>query len=437
MSFVIKLKNVKNLSTYSLTLSILVLTGMILLNLGCDKENQAPSCRITAPKEGDEIPHGTQVTVSVDADDSDGSVYGVNFYVNDASLGTSNSIPFQYVWNTLANETGDNTIRATSKDDQGYTKTDEITVRLTEGDPIADFSAYQTSICPDSSAQFYNRSINNPTSWLWDFGDGNTSSLENPSHVYTSTGIYTVSLKVTNSYGTDSDSKEDFIVVPEPVRDYDGNIYQTVQIGDQLWLKENLKTTHYADGTPLVDGTGAGDITGDYTTKYCFAYDDDSSYVDTYGRLYTWAAVMNGTPGSDANPSGVQGVCPDGWHVPSDEEWQELEMYLGFTEYEANQTGWRGTIEGSVLKEPGTSHWSNSRRNYFPGTNESGFSALPGGSRHYNQTFRKITERANFWSATESIGIYAWQRRLYCDKSQIYRYDDYKSRGYSVRCVKD
>ena len=111
------------------------------------------------------------------------------------------------------------------------------------------------------------------------------------------------------------------------VTDYDGNIYQTVQIGNQVWMAENLKSIHYADGTPLVSGTGVGDITGNYTTKYYFYYVDDSAtYAGTYGALYTWAAVMNGAASSNNNPSGVQGVCPDGCHRPSEAEWKELEM---------------------------------------------------------------------------------------------------------------
>ena len=408
----------------------------LLLHLGCEKENQAPSCRIVDPEIGENIPHGTQVIISVDAEDADGDVYGVNFYINDESLGTSNSIPFHYVWNTLDNKPGENSIRATAKDDGGLTKSHEIIVILTEGIPKAGFSVYQTSVCPDSSAQFYNRSINTPTSWLWDFGDGNTSALENPSFTYSEIGIYTVSLTVTNSYGADFESKTDFIVVPEPVRDYDGNIYQTVQIGDQLWMKENLKAIHYADGTALINGREAGDISGDYSTKYYFEYNDNEDYVSVYGRLYTWAATMNGASGSEANQM-VQGVCPDGWHVPGDDEWKELEVYLGLTEREADQTYWRGTTEGLVLREPGDNHWNSGRSGFIPGTNESGFSALPGGSRQYDEFFSKITMRANFWTATESIDSYAWQRRLYYNYARIHRYDDYKSRGYSVRCLKD
>ena len=366
-----------------------------------------------------------------------GDVYGVDFFIDNSNIGLSNTDPFNYQWNTLDYEIGSHSIKATAKDDSWNTKSDEKTIVLTEGMPIADFTVHQISVSLDSAAHFYNRSLNNPTSWHWEFGDEGTSDLPNPSHIYNTLGTYTVTLTVSNSYGSDTKTKTGYITVTPPLFDYDGNVYQTVQIGDQLWMKENLKTTHYADGTALVNGTGVGDITGDYTTKYCFAYDDDISYVDTYGRLYTWAAVMNGASGSDTNPSGVQGVCPDGWHVPSDEEWIELEMYLGMAESEAYTTEWRGIDEGLKLKESGYNHWWGFNRAWNLGANESGFTALPGGSRWYNESFQHLTYRANFWSATENMSSFAWCRRLYNGESRVYRYDNYKSRGYSVRCVKD
>ena len=426
----------KQIRLYSLTLYILAFAGILLLQFGCEKENQPPTCTITDPETGEEIPHGTQVLISVDAVDTDGDVYGVDFYIDNSNIGISNRYPFHYIWNTLEEEIGSHSIKATAKDDSRNSTSGEITVLLTEGVPEANFSVHQTSVSLDSSAHFYNHSINNPANWLWEFGDGNTSDLQNPSHIYSTLGTFTVSLTVTNSYGSDTEIKTGYITVTPPLTDYDGNVYQTVQIGKQLWMKENLKTTRYADGTALIDGAGAGDLSLDYTTRYYFAYNDNESYVATYGRLYTWAAAMNGATSSETNPSEVQGVCPDGWHMPGDDEWKELEMYLGMTEQQAFTTEWRGTNEGQKLKETTQhSHWYT--HVFVTGTNESGFSALPGGSRWYNTSFRDLTARANFWSATESMSSFAWCRRLYYYHADIYRYDDYKSRGYSVRCVKD
>jgi len=410
---------------------------MIIIQFGCKKENQPPSCVITDPGNGEAIPHGTQVILSVDATDNDGIVYGVNFYINNSSIGISNSRPYNYTWNTLNYETGNHTIKVISTDDSGNSASDEITISVTEGVPVAEFAVYQTSICLDSSAQFYNWSINNPVSWLWDFGDGGTSDSQNPVYAYNTSGTYNVSLTVKNSFGSDTETKTGLVAVTDPITDYDGNIYQTVKIGKQLWMRENLKTTHYADGTALINGSGVGDISGDYNTRYYFAYNDDESHVATYGRLYTWSAAMNGEENNEINPSMVRGVCPTGWHLPSDYEWMELELYLGITELQAHSTEWRGNKEGLILRESGPEHWSNIFQDYVSGTNESGFTALPGGSRLYNESFREITRRANFWTATESISQFAWTRRLYYNHKDIYRYDDYKSRGYSVRCVKD
>ncbi|MCD4735599.1 MAG: hypothetical protein K8R53_06115, partial [Bacteroidales bacterium] len=134
---------------------------------------------------------------------------------------------------------------------------------------------------------------------------------------------YSWFIRSKDDWGNMSISSDTITTFPcEIVTDYDGNAYKTTKIGDQIWMAENLNSTHYADGTPLVDGIGAGDISGDYTTKYYFYYNDDSAtYAGTYGALYTWAAVMNGASSSDNNPSGVQGVCPDDWHLPGDVEW--------------------------------------------------------------------------------------------------------------------
>jgi len=409
---------------------------MIIFQIGCEKENQPPSCIITVPENGEEIPHGTQIALSVDAFDNDGIIHGVNFYVNNANIGISNSQPYTYEWHTWDYEIGNHSITATSTDDTGNSTSDEITVSLTEGVPEAEFTVFHTSICPDSSAQFYNRSINHPESWLWDFGDGGTSDLQNPSHIYRTAGTYDVSLTITNSYGTDMETKTGFITVTNPLTDFDDNVYQTVKIGSQTWMMENLKTTHYADGTPLIDGMEAADISGDYIKKYCFAYNNDENNVAVHGRLYTWAAAMNGAESSNSIPSGIQGVCPTGWHLPSDNEWKELEIYLGMPELKVHKTDWRGTNEGLMLREKGKSHWWGPLW-YISGTNESGFTALPGGSRHYNGSFQSLIQIANYWSATESLPPFAWARSLAYNRREVYRYDHYKSRGYSVRCVKD
>ena len=230
----------------------------------------------------------------------------------------------------------------------------------------------------------------------------------------------------------DDDNDNDDI---QTVTDYDGNKYQTVMIGNQVWMTENLKTIHYADGTsiPLVEDNGAWDDLG-YTDKaYCY-YDNSSSNGNTYGALYSWAAAMNGEISSNNNPSDVQGVCPDGWHLPSDNEWKELEMFLGMSQESADSSRWRGTDEGGKLKETGYEHWIDPNTG---ATNESGFTALAGGWRDTYGDFNYLDKFADFWSATEVDSSNVWFRDLGYSYSEIWRNNDYKNYGSSVRCLKD
>ncbi len=207
----------------------------------------------------------------------------------------------------------------------------------------------------------------------------------------------------------------------EGVTDYNGHHYRTVKIGDQCWMAENLKSTNYADGS---------DISG------YWAYDDDDAYVETYGWLYTWDAVMNGEPSSNSTPSFVQGICPDGWSVPSDGDWKKLEQTLGMTWAESNLTGYRGThSEGRKLKETDEAFlwWSGSAS----GTNNSGFTALPGGSRDGYGTFGSLGINAFFYSSTEASSTDAYYRSLRYDLSTVSRNYFSKLTARSVRCVKD
>jgi uncharacterized protein (TIGR02145 family) len=228
----------------------------------------------------------------------------------------------------------------------------------------------------------------------------------------------------------------------QTVRDWDGNIYGTIKIGDQCWMKENLKAIHYADGTPLVRGTGSTDTRRDTTIRFYFDYQDDVRNSDTFGRLYVWKAAVKGySTELDNNPSNIQGVCPDGWHLPSDSEWKELEMYLGMSEDEAYERDWRGSIEGGMLKDTGTAQW------YFPNTgatNESGFTALPSGYRTMEGTYWDLGRRASFWSSTNHIAANHTHnpayRILQYDEARTWRYrgfHGYLSYARSVRCVKD
>ncbi|MDF1575734.1 MAG: FISUMP domain-containing protein [Bacteroidales bacterium] len=220
------------------------------------------------------------------------------------------------------------------------------------------------------------------------------------------------------------------------VSDMDGNSYGTIEIGQQIWMAENLKVTKYADGSaiPLVTGESEWEALSADAKAYCW-YDNQSVYGDTTGALYTWAAAMNGFPGSQTLPSGIQGVCPDGWHLPSDAEWKVLESFLGMSPEDADRYDWRGSDEGGQLKEIGFSKWEMPNAG---ASNSSGFTAVPGGFRGNKGVFYSLGHYATFWTASDESGTdKAWYRTLYYNYQSVYRQYNFKNQGFSVRCVKD
>ncbi len=192
--------------------------------------------------------------------------------------------------------------------------------------------------------------------------------------------------------------------------DQDGNIYKTVTIGTQTWMAENLRTTKYNDGTPIpnvIDPTAWKNLSTGAYCNYNNTTSDDT--IATYGRLYNWFAVNTGE------------LAPTGWHVPGDAEWLILVNYLVGP-------------SGAKLKEAGTTHWASPNTG---ATNETGFTALPGGWRTDNGTFTSIGGYGLWWCATEYDSFEAWQRSMGCNYSDVYIYYNNKKAGYSVRCVKN
>jgi uncharacterized protein (TIGR02145 family) len=224
--------------------------------------------------------------------------------------------------------------------------------------------------------------------------------------------------------GCSGDTLLDSVSNGETVTDIDGNVYQTIKIGNQWWMMENLKVTHYRNGDPIPNVTDQSTWTSLSTGAYC-EYKNDADNVTTYGRLYNWYAVNNS-----------QIVAPEGWHVPTDDEWKQLEIFLGMTQAEADRAGWRGTDEAGKLKEADTTHW---RLPNVSATNESGFTALPGGFRDPSTGhFADLQHSTHFWSSTEHDNSFAWTRSLYSDHADIGRYHLHsKQYGFSIRCVKD
>jgi uncharacterized protein (TIGR02145 family) len=205
------------------------------------------------------------------------------------------------------------------------------------------------------------------------------------------------------------------------VTDYDGNVYQTVQIGDQIWMAENLKTTHYSDGTPIILAESEDDWWANDLNKYCW-YNFDPAYGNIYGALYDQKAAVNGYNYSITNPSGIQGVCPSGWHLPSITEWSELVSYLG------------SDIAGAKLKETTFTHWISPNEG---ATNETGFTALPAGS-YDGYDFQGLGRRVSFYTSTQfDPDLEPNVISLSYNSAGVNYYWSPPSMGLSVRCVKD
>ncbi|MCX6247713.1 MAG: fibrobacter succinogenes major paralogous domain-containing protein [Bacteroidetes bacterium] len=184
------------------------------------------------------------------------------------------------------------------------------------------------------------------------------------------------------------------------VTDIDGNVYNTVKIGSQLWMAENLKTTRYRNGDPITHVTDNTQWSNLLTGAYC-------DYNLIYGRLYNWYAVSDG-----------RHICPAGWHVPTDAEWTQLQAFLGGFD-----------VAGGKMKEAGTIHWNGPNTG---ATNESGFTALPGRMRSWDGSFSSIGIYANLWSSTESWGWYVFYNSTYFGHGTSKNVE-----GFSVRCLKD
>ena len=282
-----------------------------------------------------------------------------------------------------------------------------------DGDPLTYDVYFGTDSTPDygelvstnQSGTSYNlNTLNNATTYYWKIVAKDNNGNETTGDTWQFT--------TTNGGGTGT------------VTDIDGNVYQTIMIGNQEWMAENLKVTHYRNGDAIP--TGLSNSSWSSTTSGAYAvYNDNESYADTYGYLYNWYAVDD-----------ERGIAPEGWHIASDEEWMELEMALGMSESEANSTGFRGTDQGSQLAG-NSSLWTSGNLENNGAFGTSGFTALPGGSRHSDGDYYSVSYGSFFWSSTVYSDTNAWYRDLGCKYSDVFRSDNAKSYGFSLRCVRD
>jgi uncharacterized protein (TIGR02145 family) len=200
--------------------------------------------------------------------------------------------------------------------------------------------------------------------------------------------------------------------------------FSTVQLCDQVWMAENLNVTHYQNGDSIPQVTDPNEWIGLTTGAWCY-YNNKATNDAYYGKLYNWYAVND-----------PRGLAPDGWHVPSDEEWQELEICIGMEQSQAEKMGYRGTNQGSKLA--GSYLWKAGELTNDADFGSSGFNAVPGGFRFYMRgEFNGERQWGLYWTADEDPYNFAIFRSLIYLNTFIYRYNDKKTYGLSVRCVKD
>ena len=219
--------------------------------------------------------------------------------------------------------------------------------------------------------------------------------------------------------------KDEIKLVPSPIydsiMDVDSNYYKIVKIGNQWWMAENLSVKSYNDGTPIRNAA-SDEFWKDSIGGYC-SYKND---VNSPGLLYNWFAVNDNRK-----------IAPAGWHIATEDDWQALELSLGMTQTDIEKIGWRGTDQGSKLKLEGKKGWLTEVENWP--TNESGFSALAGSCRKQNGIWGEpgLKLTGFWWTSTATENGKAFYRYLDYKSTKVFRHQDYKNCGLSVRCVKD
>ena len=236
---------------------------------------------------------------------------------------------------------------------------------------------------------------------------------------------YYVRAYAVNSHGAGYGEVFSFETHSNLMRDFDDNEYRLKNIGGIVWMMENLKVTHLNDGTPIPEVTVNNDWGNLSTMGRCWYSNNAATYRDLYGALYNWHAVNTGR------------LCPEGWRVPTDDDWMQVEKSLGMDPVVLDPPGYRGEEVniGGMMKQTGTTVWNAPN---LGATNESGFTGLPGGAREYiNGQFGFHKEYGFWWTSTETYPGMAFMRALAYDLTSIFKNHYDMQNGFSVRCVKE
>jgi uncharacterized protein (TIGR02145 family) len=298
-------------------------------------------------------------------------------------------------------------------------RTDEIGLPEVSTDMLSNITyntgTYFGNVTFDGGGQVTARGVcwnTNPNPAMSDFHTLNGSGTGSFSGILTGLAAltsYYIRAYATNEAGTAYGNEVTFRSAAPPVSDIDGNTYNSVSIGSQIWMKENLKTTRFRNGTSIPNVLNDNDWNALAAEAYCW-YNNEVSFKSEYGALYDWYAVQ------------TQQICPTGWHVPSDQEWTTLIDFLGGLD-----------VAGEKLKETDTEHWWSPN----PASNETGFTALPGGYRNWSGIFLGMGEYGSWWTTTLSGATDAYHWDMYSNASIVYKNIDARHLGFSVRCIRD
>ena len=407
--------------------TILIIFGLVAF-WSCEEatkpDTSAPTVVITSPVEDATLSSAT--TIRVDANDDTG-VDKVEFLVDGQVIGTDTEEPWEHLWQVsyYADDETHSILAKATDEAENIGQSDLVRVFVSEN-----AQETPTPISPANGEIFTNTTVVNLTwssiagaeeyivlvSSNSEFTDTEYSITTSDTTVTTDAlvgGYHYWKVRAKNSVGNYGEWSDVFLFIfVGEMTDQDGNVYETIIIGDQEWTVTNLKVTKYRDGTAIPTGHSNSAWAGLSTGAYA-VYDNNESNADTYGYLYNWYAAVDS-----------RNIAPEGWHVPTDDEWQILVDYLGGE-----------SVAGGKMKETGTEHWNSPNEG---ATNESGFTALPGGCRYYyDGNYYVMGNYCSFWSSTEGNSSDAWSRTLNFSGSDVYRSYGNKHYGFSVRVVRD
>jgi len=424
---------------------LILFTAMLLLtNCEIEEENQPPEVTILSPASG-VYDIGQELRFSCVVKDPDGYKISNEFITwissQDGYFGEGRSLLYSKL------SVNEHDIVVTATDREGAASTDSVTIIISAfaasvtTSPVIDITMNSATgggvVTSDGGAYVTARGVcwsTSPEPVISDNHtvDGNgTGSFSSIISGLSPNITYHVRAYATNLVGTAYGENVSFTserFETGKVTDINGNRYKTVKIGDQWWMAENLNVTHYCNGDSIPHVIISNEWKNLSNGAYRYYYDtfpyytgDKESFAATYGALYNWYAVND-----------ARGLAPEGWHIPTDEEWKMLEVYLGMSKSIADRVGYRGIDEGKKLKS--TSGWDNNGN----GTDEVGFTALPGGCYNMDTGYYFAGGKyAAFWTASEYSSTVAWSRYLTYHSDDIYRYYYEKRDGLSVRCVRN